>query len=132
MHHVFLRAAKVQPKSGQGHGSCPHAGSMGSGYVPQHLGITGLGVQSLPSVQRQKRSSLRAAWLESPAAEQCGDAPQVGLGKRLPSFLLQRCHQQLQTSRYNTWSNGCNGFWARVPRHPWGSLRTGGEEMGAR
>lgn len=97
--------------------------------VPQHTGARVAGGKVPAAPLETEKEQLRAAQLESPAAEQCGDAPQAGSGKHLPGFLLQRCHRQLQT---NTWSNGCNGFWARVPQNPQGSSRMQGGETGTR
>lgn len=44
MHHLFLRVAKIQPKSGQGHSSCPPTQAARAAAVcPRALGITGWG-----------------------------------------------------------------------------------------
>lgn len=84
MHHLFLRAAKVQPESGQGDRSASRAGRGRS----QHAGARGAG-GAVPAVPLEtEKEQLRAAQLESPAAERCGDAPQAGQGN---TFLASSC-----------------------------------------
>lgn len=71
IHHFFPRADKIQPRSATAQQLTPHRQQL---CLP-HTGGQSVG-ESLQPIWRQKRSSLRAAWLKS--HQQGRDAPQEG------------------------------------------------------